>query len=78
MVVKPILVDNLVWVATRKDVLGVKAVLVITLVEVWVDNVHRVFVLCSVVDNVRVEGVKTVIASVVVRSIVLVVVEIIV
>ena len=78
MVVKPILVDNLVCVATRKDVLGVKAVLVITLVEVRVDNVQRVFVFCRVVDKVRVEGVNTVIANVVVRSIIRVVVEIIV
>ena len=45
IVVKPILVDNLVSVATRNEVLGVNAVLVITLVEVLVETVHRVFVL---------------------------------
>ena len=78
IVVNPILVDNLVSVATRNEVLGVNAVLVITRVEVLVETVHRVFVLCSVEDNVRVDGVKTVTANVVVLSIIRVVVEMIV
>jgi hypothetical protein len=52
----------------------VNAVLVITRVDVLVVTVHRVFVRWSVVESVRVDGVKVVITDVVVLTIVLVVV----
>jgi hypothetical protein len=74
IVVKPIRVDSFVSVVTRKEVLGVNAVLVITRVEVLVVTVHRVFVRCRVVESVLVDGVKVVITDVVVLTIVLVVV----
>lgn len=74
-VVNAIRVLKLVLVATLKVVLGVNAVFVNCRVDVFVETVVTVFEITLVVLSVLVEGVKIVIACVVVLTIVLVVVE---